>query len=138
MENNENRKYNPEDHASEQQHATNRDDSVVNKPGNSAYESGTNSDRHDRYTAGGTDRITGTTSVSDARDAGLSKDSRSGYDTVGEENKKVMGSENRFDSENPDDESDDFLSGSGRDYGNEERVSKGSKLDPDFDRNAEV
>lgn len=146
MENQKNWNQNPEDRDSEARQAgTNRDNSIVNKPGNSAEESGTNSDRNDQYHAGGTDRLTGTSSVSDSRAAEGTRTDETAYGQgqntnpdEEEESRNVMGSENQFDSENLDDESDDFLKGSGRDHGDESRSMRNNNLDPDFDRNSEI
>lgn len=144
MENEKKGNYNPEDRDSEARQAgTNRDNSIVNQP-NLSDESGTSPSRNEQYHAGGTDRLTGTSSVSDSRAAeGVRQDETaygSGKNTNQDDagNEELRAGENEFDSENLDDENDDFLRGSGRDYGQEDRAMRGNSLDPDFDRNAEV
>lgn len=146
MENEKKGNYNPEDRNSEARQAgTNRDNSIVNAP-NHADESGTSPSRNDdhteQYHAGHTDRLTGTSSVSDSRAAEGTRESMRGagkntnQDEV--ENEALQTGQNQYNSEHSDDESDDFLKGSGLDYDADKQAIRHNSLDPDFDRNAEV
>ncbi len=140
MENKKKVNYNPEDRDSEARQAgTNRDSAITNQLDHSD-ESGTSPSRNEQYHAGGTDKITGTTSISDTRNAETARTSGFSRSTNEDdlEDERHKTGQTEFDSENLDDESDDFLKGSGRDYGQEQRLPGNSKPDPDFEDNAAV